>query len=116
MKNRVAILGAGLAGLNCAKNLEKSLDISIDLFEKDSSIGGRIKTDEVDGFLLDHGFQVFLPNYPEAKEAFDYKKLSLNEFLPGAEINGSYIGDPLRTPSALIPTLFPLSAPLKINF
>ena len=106
MKKKVAILGAGLAGLNCAKNLEEDSTISIDLFEKESSIGGRIKTDEVDGFLLDHGFQVFLPNYPEAKEAFNYEKLSLNKFLPGAEINGSYIGDPLRTPSALIPTLF----------
>tara|TARA_B100000925_G_scaffold291798_1_gene281498 strand:- start:2705 stop:3853 length:1149 start_codon:yes stop_codon:yes gene_type:complete len=106
MKTRVAIIGAGLAGLNCAKYLENDDNILIDLFEKTNSIGGRIKTEEVDGFLLDHGFQVFLARYPEAQKSFDFKKLTLNPFLPGANIDHRYIGDPLRNISDLIPSLF----------
>jgi len=101
----IAIMGAGLSGLNCAKNLESLPNVNIDLFEKESSIGGRIKTDEVDGCLLDHGFQVFLPNYPEAKKAFAHKKLNLSAFKAGAKINGNYVGDPFREPQVLFSTL-----------
>ena len=113
MTTKIAIIGAGISGLNCARHLEKNPNVSIDIFEKDSSIGGRIQTDEVDGFLLDRGFQVFLKSYPEAIETFDYSKIELFNFLPGAEINGEYIGDPLRTPSVLISTLFSSIGNLK---
>ena len=106
MQTRVAIIGAGLAGLNCAKFLEKNDNIHIDLFEKTNTIGGRIKTDEIDGFLLDHGFQVFLSRYPEAKRTFDYKKLTLNPFLPGSYIDHHYVGDPLRNIADFFPSLF----------
>ena len=105
MKKKVAIIGAGLAGLNCARHLENNKNIHIDIFEKTDRIGGRIKTDKVDGFLLDHGFQVFLGRYPEAKNSFDYKNLELYPFIPGAMINHEYIGDPLRNISDLFPTL-----------
>ena len=106
MQTRVAIIGAGLAGLNCAKFLEKNDNIQIDLYEKTNTIGGRIKTDEIDGFLLDHGFQVFLSRYPEAKRTFDYKKLTLNPFLPGSYIDHHYVGDPLRNFADFFPSLF----------
>ena len=106
MSKNIAIIGAGLAGLNCAKNLEKIQGATIDLYEKSNSIGGRIKTDKFDGFLLDHGFQVFLPNYPEARISFNYQKLQLFSFKAGAKIDGKYVGDPFREPEVLLPTLF----------
>ena len=99
--------------VSTALKLRKSNQFDIDIFEKNASIGGRIKTDEIDGFLLDHGFQVFLSNYPEAKQAFDYSNLKLSEFKAGAKIDGKYVGDPFREPEVLLPTLFSNIGTLK---
>ena len=101
----IAIVGAGLAGLSCAKQLEENTNFNITIFEKDSRIGGRIKTDFIDGFTLDHGFQVLLPRYPEVKRCIDLKKIELYPFPAGAKIDGNYIGDPLRDLYSLIPTI-----------
>jgi hypothetical protein len=63
----------------------------------------------VNGFLLDHGFQVLLTAYPEAKALLDYKALNLQHFDPGAlllnESGKHVIGDPLRKPATLLSTL-----------
>lgn len=103
------IIGAGIAGLTAAKVLKAS-GKSVLVIEASNAIGGRIKTDEVNGFLLDRGFQVLLTAYPEAKRFLNYEALDLCKFDPGALImneNGiSRIGDPLRQPSSLIGTLF----------
>ena len=104
--NRIAILGAGLSGLNCAKHLETIPNTKIDIFEKTDKIGGRVKTDVIDGFYLDHGFQVFLKNYPEARLSFDYSKLDFYPFSPGAYLNGVYNGDPIREPGLILSGLF----------
>src|SRR6202161_1979354 len=61
----VLIIGAGLAGFSCAKRLTEA-DITFQIVEASDGIGGRVRTDEVDGFLLDRGFQVLLTAYPEA--------------------------------------------------
>lgn len=105
MGKNIAIIGAGLAGLNCAKHLEQLTDANIDLYEKNQAVGGRIQTDKFDGFLLDHGFQVFLSKYPEAMKTFNYGELSLYPFTAGAHINGRYVGDPTREPASLGSTL-----------
>lgn len=111
MKNKdadVIIIGAGLAGLTAAKVL-KAAGKSVKLLEASDKVGGRIKTDEVNGFLLDRGFQVLLTAYPEAKRFLDYKALDLCRFDPGALILSkagiSSVGDPFRKPATLISTL-----------
>jgi protoporphyrinogen oxidase len=104
----VLIIGAGISGLTAARVL-KDAGKTVRLLEASNAIGGRVKTDEVDGFLLDRGFQVLLTAYPEAQRFLDYNALDLKPFIPGAVIlhkNGiTEIGDPLRNPSALIRTL-----------
>jgi len=97
----VLIVGAGLAGLCCARELQAK-GVSFRIVEASDGIGGRVRTDVVDGFLLDRGFQVLLTAYPEAKRALDYARLELKAFQPGAL--SWYAGrmnklvDPWRTP------------------
>lgn len=79
----VLIVGAGLAGLACARHLADS-GISFQILEASDGIGGRVRTDECDGFLLDRGFQVLLTAYPEAQRTLDYHALDLKKFAPGA--------------------------------
>jgi phytoene dehydrogenase-like protein len=79
----VLIVGAGLAGLCCARRLQEA-SVSFQIVEASDGIGGRVRTDDVDGFVLDRGFQVLLSAYPEAKRILNYKKLALKAFTPGA--------------------------------
>jgi phytoene dehydrogenase-like protein len=99
----VLIVGAGLAGLCCARQLHEK-GVSFQILEAADGIGGRVRTDQMDGFLLDRGFQVLLTAYPEAKRVLDYARLNLKSFSPGAF--SWYAGrmnkliDPWRTPGA----------------
>jgi phytoene dehydrogenase-like protein len=107
---KVIIIGAGIAGLTAAIELEKA-GFKPTILERTESLGGRVKTDKVGGYLLDHGFQVLLTAYPEAQHYLDYEKLNLKTFTPGALIidsnNGNYIiTDPLRQPASLFTMLF----------
>jgi protoporphyrinogen oxidase len=109
-EEKVIIIGAGIAGLTAAIELEKA-GFKPTILEGSDSIGGRVKTDNMNGFLLDHGFQVLLTAYPEAQHYLDYEKLNLRKFSPGALImdpkNGNYaISDPLRQPTSLFSMLF----------
>jgi phytoene dehydrogenase-like protein len=74
----------------------------VQVLEASDNVGGRIRTDEVDGFLLDRGFQVLLTAYPEARRCLDYKALKLREFEPGAMVHtqGRFhtLSDPIRRP------------------
>ncbi len=99
--NDVLIIGAGLAGLTAARLLSER-GVRVTVLEASSSVGGRVKTDEVEGFLLDRGFQVLLTAYPEAQALLDYKKLQLKPFFNGALVRGpegmSKVADPWRHP------------------
>jgi phytoene dehydrogenase-like protein len=109
MKPTITIIGAGIAGLTAAVYLHKK-GFKIQILEASEHAGGRIKTDLVDGFRLDRGFQVLLTEYPETKALLDYEKLNLKRFLPGATVlydGGQFeIADPFRRPSATFATLF----------
>ncbi|MFN0137892.1 MAG: NAD(P)/FAD-dependent oxidoreductase [Phycisphaerae bacterium] len=82
-RHSVVVVGAGLAGLACARTLTR-VGMPVLVLEADGAVGGRVRTDRVGGFLLDRGFQVFLTAYPEAAEVFDYESLQLRPFYPGA--------------------------------
>lgn len=80
---KVAILGAGITGLSCARHLQKA-GVSFDLYEAENRVGGRVRTERRDGFLLDVGFQVFLESYEEFGELLDLHSLGLRHFFSGA--------------------------------
>ena len=110
MKDRkIYIIGAGISGLVAAIELEKIGYFPV-ILESTDRVGGRVKTDLVDGFLLDHGFQVLLTSYPEAQRYLDYEALQLKRFHPGAVIfkpgDTFSIHDPLRRPSQLLNMAF----------
>ncbi|MDG1270599.1 MAG: NAD(P)/FAD-dependent oxidoreductase [Ulvibacter sp.] len=105
----IHIIGGGISGLIAARVLEEH-GLSATIIEATDRLGGRVKTDVLDGYSLDRGFQVLLTAYPAAKKYLDFDALALQEFLPGSAIfkNGKQkiIGDPLRNLSLLLPTLF----------
>ena len=96
---RVAIVGAGLAGLTAARALQRH-GVRVQLYEASDGVGGRVRTDIVDGFRLDRGFQVLFDAYPAVQRWLDLDQLQLAAFEPGAIIahqgQQSMLTDPLR--------------------
>ena len=105
----ITIVGAGVSGLVAATVLEQQ-GYTPTIIETTDKVGGRVKTDYIDNYQLDHGFQVLLTSYPLAKKYLDYYNLDLKKLSPGAIIfnnkSMSSIGDPLRDKSFLFSTLF----------
>lgn len=100
----IVVIGAGLAGLSCAVRLHEA-GRRVRVLEASDGVGGRVRTDEVNGFLLDRGFQVYLDAYPEAGRFLDLDALDLRAFEPGALVwkNGKLrsVMDVFRRPGAL---------------
>lgn len=97
----VVVVGAGLAGLACARALTGS-GVAVQVLEASDRPGGRSRTERVDGFRIDRGFQVFLTAYPEARRVLDLEALQLQPFAPGALVfrGGKLhtLADPFRRP------------------
>ncbi len=104
----VAVVGAGLAGLNCGRELVARGLVPV-VLEASDGVGGRVRSDRLDGFVLDRGFQVYLTAYPEGRRALDLAALDLRRFRPGAMTwHGGRrwtVSDPFRRPQDLPATL-----------
>ena len=105
---QVVIVGAGVAGLSCARLLAEH-GVKYLVLEKSDRPGGRIKTDYLDGYQLDHGFQVVQTGYPGLCQQLDLKSLSLRPFPAGVTIRygGRFhaVADPRRHPEHLLSTV-----------
>ncbi len=60
------VIGGGLAGLSAALTLQDAGQ-EVELFEASDGVGGRLRSDYLDGFILDRGFQLINAGYPEIK-------------------------------------------------
>jgi protoporphyrinogen oxidase len=109
MSKPIIVIGGGVSGLIAGIELKRR-NIPFILLEQSTQLGGRVQSDQKDGFMLDRGFQVLQTAYPEAKNYLDYDKLNLKKFKPGAKIfcdgNWNIISDPFRDFGAFFETVF----------
>jgi len=105
MQYDVVIIGAGIAGLACAQAVQQR-GSSYTILESGSHLGGRIQTDLVDGFQLDHGFQVVQTGYSDIGQYLHLEELQLKKFPAGVAVrfNGRFhvLADPRHHPRHLL--------------
>lgn len=112
----VCVVGAGMAGLAAAVAVhDRGHDVTV--LESSDGVGGRVRSDRVDGFTLDRGFQILLTAYPVAQRVFDYDSLDLRRFHAGSLVQLDsgrvVVGDPLRRPTDLLDTVrAPVGSPV----
>ncbi|MER5777766.1 NAD(P)/FAD-dependent oxidoreductase [Streptomyces sp. NPDC002039] len=116
-QGNVIVVGAGLAGLTCALDLARA-GVRVRVLEASDGVGGRMRSDLRDGFVLDRGFQVFNTAYPQVKRRVNLRDLRLRPFTPGALAHmpdGGRVrfGDPTRRPGDAAALLTGRRVPLR---
>ncbi len=107
----IVIVGAGLSGLICAKELMRRGFDDFLLLEKEGEPGGRVRsTTTPEGFILDRGFQVLLDSYPAVKRHLDIDALEPRYFESGAVLADGgkrwTAANPLRQPYDALESAF----------
>ncbi len=110
----VVVVGAGLSGLAAARILARA-GRDVRVIEASDGVGGRVRTDRVEGFLLDRGFQILLTAYSELERQGILSRLDLRRFDAGSRIrvDGAFhdLADPWRDPmKALAGLLAPVGS------
>jgi phytoene dehydrogenase-like protein len=101
----VVVVGAGIAGLTAAVTLAHAgLDVVV--VEASDGVGGRVRTDRLDGLRLDRGFQLLNPAYPAVRRLLDLPALNLQSFDAGIVVASGtrrlVLADPRRAPGHLL--------------
>ncbi len=116
-RHDVVVVGAGLAGLACARTLQEA-GRDVVVLEAADRVGGRVATDVVDGFLLDRGFQVLLTAYPTLPAFVDLRELHVQAFGAGVRVRhdgaSHLLADPRRHLSGLRALAGPVLGPADL--
>lgn len=100
----VIVVGAGLAGLVCARAL-RARGLRPVVLETERQVGGRATSEEVDGFVVERGFQVLNPAYPHLRATGVLEQLGMNAFPRAVRVRHDgrldELVDPTRHPTAL---------------
>ncbi|CAB4600698.1 unannotated protein [freshwater metagenome] len=95
------VIGGGLAGLSAALTLQEAGE-EVELFEASDGIGGRVRSDYVDGFILDRGFQLINSGYPEIKRLGVIPEIQFRKASRSVDVITQFgltaIGDPRQHP------------------
>lgn len=98
----VVVIGAGLAGLAAARQLAIA-GRDVHVIDASDDVGGRVRTDQVDGLLFDRGFQLYNPAYEEGARILDLKALDIRSFVPGVIVSmdsrNHHLADPRLVPA-----------------
>ena len=106
----VAIVGAGITGLTSAWYLQKA-GIRYELFDAADRVGGRARTESLEGYTLDVGFQVFLETYEELAPLLDIPALGLGHFQSGAIVYDGADRIEFANPLDSLSAIFKLTQP-----
>jgi hypothetical protein len=95
----VIVVGAGLAGLSAAQTLLDA-GVAVRVLEASASLGGRVQTDEINGYRFDRGFQLINAKYPELEALNIVHKLDF-AYAPRAvdialDVSVVRLGDPRK--------------------
>lgn len=117
----IAVVGAGLSGLACAVRLHAA-GKTVAVLDAASAVGGRVRSDSHDGFVLDRGFQVILDSYAAVREFVDPAALGARFFRSGALLAAggkvhrleSPLENPAAVPGLAVSGVFPLADKLRV--
>ncbi|CAN2204699.1 DadA Glycine/D-amino acid oxidases (deaminating) [Candidatus Nanopelagicaceae bacterium] len=87
--SEVLVIGAGLAGLKAAIQLEAA-GVDVTVIEASDRAGGRVASDVIDGFICDRGFQLINSKYPALQELDVIKEI---DFVSAPRVIEVAIGD-----------------------
>lgn len=108
MDTDVIVIGAGLAGLQCARRVQRS-GRNVIVLESEQTIGGRVQTERIDGFRCDRGFQLLNPAYTAVRDWINVPALELQKFGVGVTVrtglDTTTLAHPIRHPRHALATL-----------
>lgn len=113
MVRPVVIVGGGIAGLSAARVLHEA-GRNILVIESGDQIGGKVRSDTVDGFTLDRGYQVHFSSYPNLTLVAPPEQLEIGAYHPGAlmrDTKGTHVLEAPKSLRALVRMAFEPSVP-----
>ena len=89
---RLAIIGGGIAGLMAAYRSQARIpQATIDLFEASQHLGGWIRSERVDDFLVEHGPESIVRHNPIIDELLHELELESEVITTQADKRGAYV-------------------------